>query len=189
MNITAIKYSNAEQTMLLVTTDAGDVSCPWPCETYHAEYIAAWLSVEGNVIAPFKTKSELQGDVWQAIKAKRDATKIGGVLVDGNWFQTDADSRIQYLALKDTARDLLAAGGKMTDAIQVVAGTNLQWKTFANTFVPVTLQLVFDIVAAVKDLDAAAFANAETHRLAMLQAADPSAYDFSAGWPTAYQAS
>ena len=44
----------------------------------------------------------------------------------------------------------------------------------------------FDIVAAAGDLDARLFAVAETHRAAMEAAADPAAYDFSAGWPETF---
>ena len=65
-------------------------------------------------------------------------------------------------------------------------GQPVRWKTMDGSFANVTAQLAFDIVAAAGDLDARLFAVAETHRAAMEAAADPSAYDFSAGWPAAY---
>ena len=55
-----------------------------------------------------------------------------------------------------------------------------------GSFVSVTAQLAFDIVAAAGNLDAQLFAVAETHRAAMEAAADPAAYDFSAGWPETF---
>lgn len=122
---------------------------------------------------------------WDAIKARRDALKSAGVQVGEHWFHSDADSRIQHLGLKDKARDLLAAGGAMTDAITIL-GQPVPWKTLSGAFVPMTAQLAFDIVTAVGNLDARAFAAAESHRQAMEAAADPLTYDFSAGWPASY---
>ncbi|OHC70006.1 MAG: hypothetical protein A3H93_17185 [Rhodocyclales bacterium RIFCSPLOWO2_02_FULL_63_24] len=122
---------------------------------------------------------------WTAIKARRDAIKVGGVQVGAYWFHSDADSRIQHLGLKDKARDLLAAGGTMADAITIL-GQPVQWKTLSGAFVTVTVQLAYDIVTAAGNLDATAFAVAETHRQAMEAAADPALYDFSVGWPPAF---
>lgn len=134
--------------------------------------------------------ADRQATAWADIKAKRDAIQSGGVEVivitgTSKWFQTDPTSRVQYLGLKDSARDMLAAGHVMSDALQL-NGQPVCWKTFDNSFVALTLQNVFDIVAAVKTLDAAAFANAETHRAPMLKTDDPTTYDYSTGWPTVY---
>lgn len=126
-----------------------------------------------------------RAQVWGAIKARRDGLKVGGVPVGEYWFHTDADSRIQHLGLKDKARDLLAAGGAMTDPITIL-GQPVPWKTLSGAFVMMTAQLAFDIVAAVADLDAQAFGAAEVHRQALEVAADPVTYDFSAGWPASY---
>ena len=101
------------------------------------------------------------------------------------WFHSDADSRIQHLGLKDKARDLIAAGGAMTDNLSIL-GQPVRWKTMDGSFATITAQLAFDIVAAAGDLDARLFAVAETHRAAMEAAPDPAAYDFSAGWPETF---
>ena len=125
-------------------------------------------------------------EVWERMKAERDRRKAGGFKVDTSWFHSDADSRIQHLGLKDKARDLLAAGGAMADNLTIL-GQPVRWKSMDGSFVNVTAQLAFDIVTAAGDLDARLFAVAETHRAAMEAAADPSAYDFSAGWPETFE--
>lgn len=122
---------------------------------------------------------------WEYIKAERDRRKTGGFKVGTLWFHSDVDSRIQHLGLKDKARDLIAAGGAMTDNL-VILGQPVRWKTMDGSFTNVTAQLAFDIVAAAGDLDAQLFAVAETHRAAMAAAADPAAYDFSTGWPETF---
>lgn len=123
--------------------------------------------------------------IWTAIKARRDALKVGGFQVGDYWFHSDADSRIQHLGLKDKARDLLAAGGAMADPITIL-DQPVQWKTLSGVFATITAQLVYDIVTAAGNLDATAFVLAETHRQAMEAAADPAAYDFSTGWPATF---
>jgi hypothetical protein len=123
---------------------------------------------------------------WEKIKAERDGPRVeGGVLVGAHWFHTDAASRIKWLGVKDSARDVLAAGGAAADRIEV-RGKPLAWKTMAGTFVPVTVQLTLDVVQAVKDLDAAIFECAEIHNATMRAAKNPAAYDYSTGWPDRY---
>ncbi|MDQ8022191.1 MAG: DUF4376 domain-containing protein [Moraxellaceae bacterium] len=123
---------------------------------------------------------------WQAIQAERDRRKIaGGIHVGVLWFHSDEGSRIQYLGLKDRARDMVAAGGAMADTIQIL-DQSVRWKTMDGTFVPMTAQLAFDVVSAVGVFDALLFAVAEEHHAAMKAAADPLAYDFTGNWPDAF---
>jgi hypothetical protein len=145
-----------------------------------------WVSA-GNTADPDPAYSTaaIQVKKWFDIKTQRDNRKAGGVLVDGNWYQTDDASRIQWLGVKDTARDLIAAGGKMTDVIQI-NGTNLMWKTYANTFVSVTNQLAYDVVQAIKDLDATLFAQAQTMYTNMMASATPATFDTTVGWNKTY---
>lgn len=124
-------------------------------------------------------------EIWTRIKAERDRRKAGGFKVGMLWFHGDADSRIQHLGLKDKARDLIAAGGAMTDNLTIL-GQPVHWKTLDGSFATITAQLAFDIVTAAGDLDAQLFAVAETHRAAMGAAADPAVYDFSTGWPETF---
>lgn len=140
------------------------------------------------VLAVLEAHDPKVGDIaekWDAIKAERDRRKSGGVKVGTKWYHTDADSRIQYLGLKDQARDLLAAGQPDTTRLQKL-GQDVRWKTMDGSFIYLTVKHAFDIVAAVGDLDALAFTAAETHRVAMEASADPASYDFSAGWPATF---
>lgn len=144
--------------------------------------------VNGRVVVvpqPAPTAAEVKTGKWEAIKAERDRRKGGGFKVGTLWFHSDADSRIQHLGLKDKARDLIAAGGAMTDNLAIL-GQPQRWKTMDGSFATITAQLAFDIVAAAGDLDARLFAVADTHRAAMEAAADPATYDFSAGWPESF---
>jgi hypothetical protein len=122
---------------------------------------------------------------WQQIKARRDAGKNGGIKVGEHWFHSDADSRIQHIGLKDAARDLVANGGSLDDVL-TIAGQPVMWKTMSGEFVPITGSLTFWIVANAATLDAFLFAAAEQHRAAMMASGDPE-YDFSGGWPEAYE--
>ncbi|MEX3628327.1 MAG: XkdW family protein [Burkholderia sp.] len=138
---------------------------------------------------PAAKLAEDKANKWERIKTERDRRKSGGfkVKVGGSnkWFHSDADSRIQHLGLKDKARDLIAGGGAMTDKLTIL-GQTVKWKTMDGSFVDVSAQVAFDIVAAAGDLDAQLFAAAETHKAAMEASADPASYDFSAGWPKSF---
>ena len=90
--------------------------------------------------------------MWGKIKEKRDKVKAGGVLVSTKWFHTDDASRIQQLGLVQLGANIPAG---------------IMWKTMDGTFIEMTQQLASDIFAAVTTLDITAFANAETHRIAM----------------------
>lgn len=144
----------------------------------------AWLA-EGNTPDPAETLDDAKARAWEAIKAKRDQLKAGGVKVGTKWYHTDTESRIQHLGLLEKARAARAAGG--TDATRLQAlGQDIKWKTMDGSFIYLTVKHAEDIFAAVTDLDAAAFAAAETHRVAMEASADPAAYDFSVGWPATF---
>ena len=110
-------------------------------------------------------------EVWDRIKARRDAAKAGGVKVGDKWFHSDADSRIQQIGLVMMGANIPA---------------NMQWKTMSGAFVTMAPALAEQIVAATAAHDQAAFAVAEQHRIAMEASTDPAAYDYSAGWPAAY---
>lgn len=169
-----------------IPTDAVEITAE-----RHAELLAG--AAAGKRIVPDSSghpvlaepPAPTTAEMWERIKTERDRRKTGGFKIGVLWFHSDADSRIQHLGLKDKARDLLAAGGVVTDNLTVL-GQLVPWKTMDGSFANVTAQLAFDIVAAAGDLDARLFAVAETHRAAMEAAADPAAYDFSAGWPETF---
>lgn len=119
------------------------------------------------------------------IKALRDAVEIAGVRVRGYWFHSDYKSLTKYLGLKDTARDVLAAGGTNMDFI-LEGGHVIPWSTLDGSSVPVTVSLAFELVAAVRTLQSIAFATAKAHIAAMREVPFPLEYDFSTGWPTVF---
>lgn len=118
-------------------------------------------------------KSELQAQTWEAIKQKRHTITRGGVYLKSvdKWFHSDDPSRTQYLTL------------------QVLPNlpSDLMWKTMDNSFVPMTKELISELATTMLIKEQADFANAERHRLAMLQAEDPLSYDYSSGWSQTHE--
>lgn len=125
---------------------------------------------------------------WDEIKAERDRRKAGGfkVVVNGvtYWFHSDAGSKVQHIGNKDTARDQLAAGGVMTDALlDPETGTPIVWKALTaagepEVWLPLTCQLAFDIVKAGKAAELAHHRSAEQQKAAMETSSNPATYDF-----------
>ncbi|WFF39608.1 DUF4376 domain-containing protein [Moraxella nasibovis] len=135
---------------------------PMPHGTWNG---TAWV-VTAEKQAELKTQAQAQ--TWEQIKAHRYTVTRGGVYLKSvdKWFHTDDSSRTQYLALQilpEPPKDLL-------------------WKTMDNEFVPMTKTLLTEIAMTMLIEEQADFANAERHRLAMMQADDPLAYDYSTGW-------
>jgi hypothetical protein len=118
-----------------------------------------------------KPNDQIYNQIWPSIKAKRDETSSGGVLVAGKWFEGDQDSKIDQMGL-------LMYGANMP--------TGIQWKTMDNSMIEMTPQLAQAIFAAQGSLATETFANAEIHRNALLAAATPETYDWSTGWPQVY---
>lgn len=145
-----------------------------------------WSAV-GNKADPCPTYSSdaIKARKWDDIKSQRDTRKSGGVLVDGFWIHTDDSSRIQWLSIKDTARDNIVGGAKMTDYVQML-GKVLIWKTLDNQYIKVTNQLAYDVVQATKNLDAILFATAEQKRAELQATTAPERYDTSLGWNKTY---
>jgi len=122
-----------------------------------AEEIAAWA----------------KGAKWNDIKAERDRrTENGGFKIGTKWFHSDQKSRSQQLGLVLLGANIPAS---------------LQWKSMDGSFVIMTPTLSQEILAAGAASDQAIFAAAETHNAAMEASSDPSAYDFSGGWPATFE--
>lgn len=113
--------------------------------------------------------------MWRKIQVERDRRKHdGGYRVGTDWFHSDDTSRIQQIALT-------MMGASMPSGIM--------WKTMANTMVPMTPTLAQQIFQAAVASDAALFAVAEQHRLAMLQLDNPETYNYLTGspaWPKVF---
>lgn len=121
---------------------------------------------------PVPSLAQVKASKWEAIKAERDRrTDQGGYKVGTKWFHSDQKSRSQQLGLVLLGANIPA---------------NLQWKTMDGSFVTMTQTLAQQILAAGAASEQAIFAAAETHKAAMELASDPSAYDFSGGWPPVF---
>lgn len=113
-----------------------------------------------------------QTAAWNDIKAHRDhLTETGGYKVGTKWYHSDQKSRSQQLGLVLLGANIPA---------------NTQWKTLDGSFILMTQTLAGQILVAAAVSDMTIFAAAETHKTAMEASADPSAYDFSTGWPAVY---
>lgn len=112
----------------------------------------------------------------ERIKNERDRRKYLGIKVGAHWFHSDDPSRIQQLALA-----MMGAA--------IPAG--LHWKTLTTTpppvFVEMTPALAQGIFTATAASDAAIFAAAETHRVAMEASDTPESYDITGGWPVSIE--
>lgn len=127
--------------------------------------------MRARLIALSRAPAKTAADVWGAIKQHRDTLKASGVKAGGKWFHSDADSRIQQLALFVMGANLPAG---------------LQWKTPDGSFVAMTQALAGQIFQATAASDMAIFATAEQHRAGVDAAADPASYDWSTGWPETF---
>ena len=116
----------------------------------------------------------------------RDKLKNGGVKVGDHWFHSDSDSRIQYLGLKDLARDIPTNGGNDSSTIQIL-GSDVKWKTLTGDFIPLTVSLVFKIVSTISEWDASLFLISQNHKDALAKAIDPSKYFYNTGWPKGFE--
>ena len=112
---------------------------------------------------------------WEAIKAERDRRKVLGVKVGDHWYHSDADSRIQQISL-------FVMGASVPP---------IPWKTLTTTPPPVFVVMTQTIAAGIFQntaaSDAAIFAAAETHRIALEASPTPETYDFTGGWPASIE--
>lgn len=153
--------------------------------TDYASY-SAWVA-QGNTPEPdpYYSVEALRARKWEELKTQRDSRSEGGVQVNGRWYHTDSASRIKWMGTKDTARDILDAGGTMSDPVPIL-GQQIKWKTMSGDFVSVTVQLAFDVVEANKALDATLFAQCEAKRQALYQSPTPETFDTASGWNQTY---
>ena len=112
---------------------------------------------------------------WEAIKAERDRRKALGVKVGDHWYHSDADSRIQQISL-------FVMGASVPP---------IPWKTLTTTPPPVFVTMTQTIAAGIFQntaaSDAAIFAAADVHRIAMEASPTPETYDFTGGWPASIE--
>lgn len=135
-----------------------------------------WILSGETLIPPLPAPLlERQTAAWERIKQERDRRKSLGVKVGQHWYHTDADSRIQQISL-------FVMGASVPP---------IQWKTLTTSpppvFVTMTPALAAGIFQGTAASDAAVFAAAEAHRVAMEASSTPESYDFSVGWPASIE--
>lgn len=132
----------------------------------------------------------IKNSMWEKIKEYRDSRKFKGIYVSGKWFHNDADSRTQWLGLKDKARDVLAAGGTTETVLSInhpVYGVvPINWNTMDNSAIPVTVQLAIDVVSKTGDADGILYGIALYHKSLLYASSTPETYDYTVGWPAVY---
>lgn len=132
-----------------------------------------WAS-KGNTPAPAMTADETKAAKWMDIKAERDRRRFdGGVKVGGHWFLSNQTASVEYNSIINLG---------MPDAAVV----RPNWRTMDGTEVPMSPALAKQIIMAGLAQAAAIDDAAQAHKTAMLASANPSAYDFSGGWPAIY---
>lgn len=179
MLIVKLKFQDAEETSIQVTTDSGSYLTAWPCQTWHREEIEAAIA-NGLTIEPWKTAEEIKKEAISsktiAIKAMRDErTQNGGfhVTVNGvkKWFHSDTKSRAQQLALAQ---------------LGTIIPKGLKWKTMDGSFVVMTAGLAQQVVANAVAQESATYLVAENHLADMVASSTPETYDYSTNWPLIY---
>ena len=135
----------------------------------------AWVVLPEYPVAPAIPLLQRQTEAWERIKNERDRRKALGVKVGDHWYHSDADSRIQQISL----------------FVMGAAVPPVQWKTLTTSpppvFVTMTPAIAAGIFQGTAASDAAIFAAAETHRVAMEASSTPETYDFSGGWPVSIE--
>lgn len=110
--------------------------------------------------------------VKQAIKVQRDTVTADYIVIDGNHFHSDANSRIQQMSLT-----------RMGQAKQIPAG--LMWQTKNNGLTELTNEIAAQFETVTMDHDMRLFANAQRHIAAVEALGDIQEvldYDYSSGW-------
>ncbi len=146
MNITAIKYTNADETNIAVssmdtlhnpnTQQVEDVEMvrymPYPVNGQHVKYVDDWLI--SNAITPYKTAEQLLADAKAAmrvaIETERDIRKFSNVSYNSVEYEADAWTITMIQQLLADARATSGASLPVTPF----------WRAADNTMVTLTLQ-------------------------------------------------
>lgn len=183
-----IRYTNADAIEATWTDEAGAVLKSHAYANSQMDMLRADLGTDAAahealiaeveatyVPEPVQSLAVRQAEAWERIKHERDRRKSLGVKVGAHWYHSDADSRIQQLSL----------------FVMGVSVPPVPWKTLTLSgppvFVTMTQAIAGGIFQGTAASDAAIFAAAEAHRVAMQASSAPEDYDTSTGWPASIE--
>ena len=154
-----------------IPDNSGQIAAPTtpPLDLDFPVWRGEWVSDKPQYVEWYKVQA------WERFMAERDRRKALGVKVGQHWYHSDADSRIQQISL-------FVMGASVPP---------IPWKTLTTTpssvFVTMTQTLAAGIFQNTAASDAAIFAAAETHRIAMEASPTPETYNFTDGWPVSIE--
>ena len=149
------------ETLTLITTQ--------PPEDFYRLDKGEWIFDHTQMLAVLNS---IKAAKFQQIKTKRDDATTDYIIIDGNHFHSDANSRIQQMSLT-----------RMGQAKQVPEG--LMWQTKNNGLIALTNDIAAQFETVTMEHDMRLFANAQHHILAVEALEDIQAvqeYDYSTGW-------
>ena len=116
--------------------------------------------------------------MWKKIHDERERRKFtGGFLVGTLWFDSDLNSRADYIAMLSRATRLASLPTFVFHAA---------WKTMSGVTTPMTVANLVLIEDKAFANDKLIHDNAEAHKVAMEASPTPLSYDYSTGWPAMY---
>lgn len=106
MRVYSVRFTNADQDEVEVSSDLGDFYLPWPCRSWHRQAILAWLD-EGN-----KIRSYRQNDDPEALRAAmvREVYTSAARLLDSATAEYAISEQIMWPDLEREARQFLLDG-------------------------------------------------------------------------------
>lgn len=148
----------------------------------------AWALSEQGEVTRAAELAKQRAEVWERIKAFRDARSGMGHQANGYWFHGDAKSKTQQLGLQQKAilarlddADMDATFMRDDDPTKPIL-----WKTMTGQWVEMTPNRAIAVFKAASALETACHAKAEFHKYMVDQSAAPLAYDYTAGWPAVF---
>lgn len=162
------EYANTNNRIWVNSETLSFITTPPPGNFYKLVK-GEWIFDESQMLSVLSSVKKAK---IQQVKTQRDAITADYIIIDGNHFHSDANSRIQQMSLT-----------RMGQAKQVPEG--LMWQTKNNGLIALTNDIAAQFEAVTMEHDMRLFANAQRHIAAVealeeIQAALD--YDYSAGW-------
>ncbi|EBF8610087.1 TPA: DUF4376 domain-containing protein [Salmonella enterica] len=162
------EYANTNNRTWVNSETLSFVTTPPPGNFYKLEK-GEWVFDETQMRMVL---SDIKAAKIQQIKTRRDTVTADYIVIDGNHFHSDANSRIQQMSLT-----------RMGQAKQIPAG--LMWQTKNNGLIELTNDIAAQFETVTMDHDMHLFANAQRHIAAVEALGDIQEvldYDYSSGW-------